>query len=212
MSPIPGQPEPAKAEPTDAELVARVALRDEDAFLALYRRRSAPVYRFALRMTGSEAVAEDVTQEVFLTLARDPGRFDPAQGTLASFLFGVTRNLALRRAEPARRFVPIEDEASAASVPEGLVDRRDPHDELDRNERIERVRRAVLALPEHYREVVALCDLEEVSYVEAADALGCSVGTVRSRLHRGRTLLSEKLRATEDGSPSPNGATKRCYA
>ena len=89
--------------------------------------------------------------------------------------------------------------------------------DLLRSEMIESVRQAVLALPSHYREVVVLCDLHEMSYLEAAAALSCAVGTVRSRLHRARSLLIERLRATdaqdketEAGSSLLN--TARCFA
>ena len=71
----------------------------------------------------------------------------------------------------------------------------DPLDELTRSELIEGVRQAVLALPQHYRETVVLCDLHELSYQETAAVLGCAVGTVRSRLHRARALLVERLRS-----------------
>ncbi|NBO65110.1 MAG: sigma-70 family RNA polymerase sigma factor [Acidobacteria bacterium] len=69
-----------------------------------------------------------------------------------------------------------------------------PHDDLIRRETIDSVRQAVLALPEHYREAIILCDLHEMSYQEVAQILGCSLGTVRSRLHRGRLLLLDRLR------------------
>jgi RNA polymerase sigma-70 factor (ECF subfamily) len=198
---------------SDTELLALARGGDEDAFVALYRRRQGPVYRFALRMTGSAAAAEEVAQEVFLTLVREPERYDASLGPLAAFLFGVARNLALRRGERGRTFVPIDADGADAVVPEGLVDRRDPHGELESAERVDRVRRAVMALPAHYRDVVVLCDLEEVSYADAADALGCSVGTVRSRLHRARSLLVEKLRASEESEPRPEGAARRrCFA
>jgi RNA polymerase sigma-70 factor (ECF subfamily) len=68
---------------------------------------------------------------------------------------------------------------------------------LTQNERIESLRKAVLTLPPAYREVVVLCDLNELEYAEAADVLGCAIGTIRSRLHRARTLLIEKMRADE---------------
>ncbi len=78
-----------------------------------------------------------------------------------------------------------------------------PLDEMSRTEAIEAVRRAVLALPERYREVVVLCDLQEMSYGETAEILGCAIGTVRSRLHRARALLIEKLRpACEEDAAS----------
>ena len=198
------------SEPTDQELLERMSLGDEEAFVTLYRRRQAAVYRFALQMSGSTTVAEDVTQEVFLTLARDPRRYDACQGKLPAFLIGIARNFVLRRVDRGRIFVPIDAETADAAPHEGLVDRRDPHDDLDRSERVARVRHAVMSLPSHYREVVVLCELEEMSYVEAADALDCSVGTVRSRLHRARALLVEKL--GERRAEPETGQQKRCFA
>lgn len=201
------------APETDEQLLERVRRGEEEAFVALYRRRQGPVYRFALQMTGSPSVAEDVTQEVFLTLARNPERFDPRQGALGAFLFGITRNLVLRRMTRGRIFVPLEPDTPDAATPEGLIDRRDPHDDLESNERAARVRQAVMSLPAHYREVVVLCDLEELSYADAAELLGCSVGTVRSRLHRARALLFDKLKPREDAAAAPEAAgTKRCLA
>lgn len=88
-----------------------------------------------------------------------------------------------------------------------------PLDEMSRAEAIEAVRRAVLALPEHYREVVVLCDLQEMSYGETAEILGCAIGTVRSRLHRARALLIEKLRpAREEEAASARVKSTRCFA
>jgi RNA polymerase sigma-70 factor (ECF subfamily) len=174
----------------DATLLRRMAGGDEQAFTALYRRRQAGVYRFALQMSGSEAIAEDVTQEVFLLLIREASSYDPGRGSLQAFLFGVARNKVLRVLERNRGGVPLDDEAEpcTATGDDALAN-------LTREEKVESVRQAVLALPVHYREVVLLCDLEEMDYAQAADALGCAVGTVRSRLHRARGLLLEKLRA-----------------
>jgi RNA polymerase sigma-70 factor (ECF subfamily) len=76
-----------------------------------------------------------------------------------------------------------------------LIAQTDPLADLTRDEMVEAVRRAVLALPAHYREVVLLCYLHELSYAEAADVIGCELGTVRSRLHRARALLAERLDA-----------------
>lgn len=191
---------------------------DEGAFTTLYRRRHAGVYRFALQMSGSEAIAEDVTQEVFLALMNDASRFDSSRGTLASYLYGIARNHVLRRLERDRPFVQIVDDAEdGQSHAERWVAEGNPHDELARNEMIGRLRQAVLALPEHYREVVVLCDLHEMSYVEAANSLGCAVGTVRSRLHRARSLLLGKLSANimnseRDAGSGESFRTVRCFA
>jgi RNA polymerase sigma-70 factor (ECF subfamily) len=173
----------------DEILVRRMAEGDEEAFTALYRRLQGGIYRFALQMSGSAAVAEDVTQDVFLLLIRESGRYEGGRGTVRAFLYGVARNHVLRALEKNRAGVPLEDEMEPAA-PSG-----DPLASLTREELLESVRQAVLALPAHYREVVVLCDLEEMGYAEAAVALGCAVGTVRSRLHRARSLLLDKLRA-----------------
>jgi RNA polymerase sigma-70 factor, ECF subfamily len=153
---------------------------DEDAFTTLYRRRQGPVYRFALQMTGSVVVAEDVTQEVFMALLSKTAKYDAGRGSLASFLFGIARNLVLRRIE---KTAEVEDYAG----PEDLLG------DLTRRETVEHVRRAVLSLPLVYREAVVLCDLQDTSYEEAALVLDCPIGTVRSRLNRGRSILAQKL-------------------
>lgn len=205
----------ALTPPSDTELLRLMLAGDEEAFTALYRRRQAGVYRFALQMSGSETIAEDVTQEVFMVLMRDGDNYDPARGSLPAFLYGVARNLVLRSFQRERAFVALGDDAGddESSVAEGLIAHGDPLGDLTRNEMIERVRHAVLALPAHYREVVVLCELHEMSYAETAAALGCAVGTVRSRLHRGRAMLIEKLRASDTGDAASHAfKTARCFA
>jgi RNA polymerase sigma-70 factor, ECF subfamily len=168
----------------EAELLRRMLAGDDGAFTALYRARHAPVYRFALQMTGSVVVAEDVTQEVFIALLDCGRRFDEERGSLASFLYGIARNLVRRRMERERETEEIGEFANEDDL---LGD-------LTRRETIEQVRRAVLSLPGTYREVVVLCDLQDLSYEDAAAAVECPVGTVRSRLNRGRAMLAKKLR------------------
>jgi len=206
----------ASPEHSDEELLRLTGAGDADAFTALYRRRQAGIFRFALQMCGSEGIAEDVTQEVFMTLVkRESQQFDPSRGTLASYLYGVARNQVLRRLEKERHFVPIIDETTEDGSGAGqLVATHDPLADLARNELIETVRLAVLALPAHYREVVVLCELHEMSYAEAAAVLDCAVGTVRSRLHRARALLVEKLREVrrEVAATAPNVDPLRCFA
>ncbi len=180
------------AAESDEELLLEMRSGDEQAFVALYRRRQAPVYRFALHMSGSPAVAEDVVQEVFLALIRDDCGYDPQRGTLAGYLFGIARKLILRQMERSRADVALEVEGEDSGLPE-LAVHDDPLDDLTRREGIDALHRAVLALPRRYREVVVLCDLEEVDYADAAAALNCPIGTVRSRLHRARALLLDKL-------------------
>lgn len=178
--------------PTDDELLVRLRRGEEDAFLTLYRRRHAAIYRFALHMSGSPSAAEDIVQEVFITLLRTDCGYNPERGTLSGYLFGVARKQALRQIERGRVDVAIESDSEEAPLPELSVD-DDPLADLTHRESLDALRRAVAALPRRYREVVALCDLEEIDYADAAAALGCPIGTVRSRLHRARALLLEKL-------------------
>src|SRR6202161_4194031 len=98
-------------ELTDDGLVQRMIAGDEEAFTLLYRRRHPAIYRFVLHMSGNAAIADDVTQEVFMALIRDAKRFDPARGNLSAFLFGVARNHLYKRWEQDRRLVPISGDA-----------------------------------------------------------------------------------------------------
>jgi RNA polymerase sigma-70 factor (ECF subfamily) len=173
-----------RVERTDEELLVGLQAGDQMAFTLLYRRRQGAIYRFALHMTGSLVVAEDVTQEVFLALLTGRLRFDAARGPLTPFLFGVARNRILKRLRRLKEVYAEED----CSIDEDLLGN------LVRREAVEQVRRAVLSLPAVYREVVVLCDLEESSYEDAALVLECPIGTVRSRLNRGRAMLAQKLK------------------
>jgi RNA polymerase sigma-70 factor (ECF subfamily) len=177
---------------TDDELFVRLRRGEESAFVALYRRRQGAIYRFVLHMSRSPEVAEDVTQEVFVALLRDACGYDPDRGTLSGYLFGIARKLLLRQIERGRVDVPLESDSEDAAIPE-LAVAGNALEDLTHREGIEALRRAIGTLPRRYREVVVLCDLEEVDYADAAGVLGCPIGTVRSRLHRARALLLDKL-------------------
>jgi RNA polymerase sigma-70 factor (ECF subfamily) len=192
----------APQPPSDEDLFRRLTFGDEEAFTALYRRWQGPIFRFGLRMSGSPAVAEDVAQEVFMALVTGSGRYDPNRGSLPSYLFGMARNQVRRRFEKERPYVAIPQ-----GNEEPAVTAEDLLEDLARSERVQRVREAVLALPPHYREVVVLFDLQLLSYQETADALGCAVGTVRSRLHRARALLLARL--GDRDAPPLHGAEAR---
>ena len=196
----------------DTELLDLMLSGNEEAFTALYRRRRDAIYQFALHMSGSQTLAEDVTQEVFMILIRQARALDPSRGTIAAYLCGIARNLVLRKLERDRLYVPITDGDEDGSCSHFTAS-GDPLGDLTHSETIETVRRAVGSLPPAYREVVVLCDLQEMSYVEAANILGCAVGTVRSRLHRARSLLIEKLGANkEEKMTIEKCSTKRCFA
>jgi RNA polymerase sigma-70 factor, ECF subfamily len=186
---------------SDETLLRHAMAGDEEAFTRLYRRLRGVVYRFARQMSGESSVAEDVTQDVFLILLRKGELYDPQRGSLSTYLMRIARNEILRRLDCDRAHVALVEEGSAPEkdTDENLIVRSNPLGNLMRDEEIESVRQAVLALPLHYREVVVLCDLEEMSYGEAAALLGCAIGTVRSRLHRARALLKRRLRGYEAG-------------
>jgi RNA polymerase sigma-70 factor (ECF subfamily) len=144
-------------------------------------------------MCGRDA-ADDVVQETFLAVLRGSGNYDPTKGSLGSYLFGIARHFVLKRLggrEIASFDLDEHDEQTAWAD-----ERPSVLDCLSREETIKAVRAAIASLPAPYREVVVLCDLQETSYSDAASIVQCPVGTVRSRLHRARALLTIKLAAT----------------
>jgi RNA polymerase sigma-70 factor (ECF subfamily) len=179
---------------SDGDLLRLLSGGDETAFLEFYRRNQGLVYRFALQMSGKTEIAEEVTQDVFMVVMASGARYDADRGSVAAYLYGIARNVVLRALERERPYLTTLDEADSVYVDGDVLG------DLTRNERMETLRKAVLALPPAYREVVVLCDLHERDYAEAATALGCAIGTVRSRLHRARALLMEKMRAGERDS------------
>jgi RNA polymerase sigma-70 factor (ECF subfamily) len=198
---IPGETRIAEPERDDV-LLRRAAKGDEEAFTLLYRRHQAAMYRFALRMTGSAWVAEEIVQDVFMILMRVPKKYDASRGTLGGFLYGIARNRVMKHLERLPREVSLEQKNEDGSGT-GIVlqDVMTPATWAETRERMEQVRAAVLELPAEFREAVVLCELEELSYEEAAQAAGCPIGTIRSRLHRGRALLLAKLEMLRDVPP-----------
>jgi RNA polymerase sigma-70 factor (ECF subfamily) len=188
------------AEPDrDDVLLRRAAKGDEEAFTLLYRRHQAAIHRFSLRMTGSAWAAEEIVQDVFMILMRDPKKYDSQRGTVGGFLYGIARNRVMKHLERLPREVSLEqknEDGSGAGIV--LQDVVTPANWAETRERMEQVRAAVLELPVEFREAVVLCELEELSYEEAARTAGCPVGTIRSRLHRGRALLLAKLEMLRD--------------
>ena len=174
-------------------LFARMLEGDEDAFAALYRRHRDGVHRFALLYCGNAAAAADVTQDTFVHLITQARRYDAARGSVGAWLCGVARNLARRHAGLREDATDPADLADDTDPPEMQVDRDTPLDRVLRNESAEEVRRAVAALAPHYRDVLILCELSELSYAETAQVCGIDIGTVRSRLSRARARLAQVL-------------------
>ena len=183
----------------DEELLKRSATGDEEAFAALYRRHADVLYRFAFRMTGSSWGAEEIVQDVFMTLVREPGKYDAERGTLPAFLFGIARNKIMKYNERLPREISLverQEDGSGGGLT--LRDSFTPAMWAEQRERLEKVRAAVMELPIEFRETVVLCELEEMTYDQAARMLDCPIGTIRSRLHRGRALLLAKLEMLRD--------------
>ncbi len=155
------------------------------------------VYRLALRLTGNRHDAEDLTQEVFVRVFRSLNTYTP--GTFEGWLHRITTNLFLDQARRKQRirFDHLSDEraarlASPAAAPEAAYADRTFDDDVEQ---------ALASLPPDFRAAVVLCDIEGLSYEEIAQILGAKLGTVRSRIHRGRALLRAALahRAPTDG-------------
>jgi len=171
---------------SDEELYRLMKSGDREAFGELYERRGPALRRYALHMSGSAAVAEEVSHEVFIQLMRANTNFDDKRGSLEGWMYGVARNLVrvIRRQGPVQE--PVDQPA-----------RHDILGELIHEESVTALHGALRELPVLYRDAVVLCDLEEMSYEEASRAMGCPVGTVRSRLHRARGLLAAKLKRSQ---------------
>ncbi len=203
------------AEVREELLIERLAAGDEEAFRSLYRRHQQPLYRYALHMTGRHEAAEEVVQEAFMVLIREGRKFDPSRGSLSAFLFGIARNHVHRLLEADGRYQGLPEEGVEGLAGQGFasfgLEDSDLTDRLARAELSARVREAVLSLPEHYREAVTLCDLEELGYEQAAAILHCPVGTIRSRLNRAREMLAEKLRIALAPKPVPRFSSTRAW-
>jgi len=171
---------------SDEELYRLMKGGDREAFGELYERRGPALRRYALHMSGSAAVAEEVSHEVFIQLMRANTNFDDKRGSLEGWMYGVARNLVrvIRRQGPVQE--PVDQPV-----------RHDILGDLITEESLTALHAALRELPILYRDAVVLCDLEEISYEEAARTMGCPVGTVRSRLHRARGLLAAKLKRTQ---------------
>jgi RNA polymerase sigma-70 factor, ECF subfamily len=178
--------------PTDErELLRQISKGNEAAFAAMYERFQGIVYRFALHVSGNAATAEEVTQEVFLQVIRNCNGYDATKGSLAAYLIGIARNLVRRRFEEQRELaLPEDSEEWVEAGPEVEVD---VLEQLDLQEMLGRLDKAIRALPEQYRAAVVLCEMEEMSYADAAAALDCAPGTVASRLNRARKMLQARL-------------------
>ena len=172
---------------TDEALVARAGRGEEAAFLALYERHRDAIYRFAYRLLGSTALAEEIAHDCFLDLLSRPGAFDPARASLRTYLYAAARNLALKH------FRHVELTLAESGAAECASTAREPLAELLAAELAEAVRRAVVSLPPLQREALVLFEYEELSLAEVAAVVGADVGQVKARLKRARANLRARL-------------------
>lgn len=177
---------------SDEKLQKAALAGSGDAMAALYQRHGGLVFRFTLGMSKNRALAEEITQEVFLALLTQIGRFDAGRGTLSTWLCGIARRQLWKHL--GRYDATMISELDEKSAAESTSPDDGPAELLLRQEAIAAVRAGMEELPPVLREVVILCALEEMSYEEAAHALAVPVGTVRSRLHRAKTRLAGLLR------------------
>jgi RNA polymerase sigma-70 factor, ECF subfamily len=177
----------------DESLMRKVANGSLDAVAFLYERHGDLVYRFAMRLSGDRPTAEEVTEDVFVAMIRQAGSFDSTRGQLSTWLCGIARNLIWTRGGSSQRWQPMD---SLEGEPHTEAVHDNPAVALDRAEVVSIVREGLERLPPHLKEVIILCEFEELSYEQAAGILTIPVGTVRSRLHRAKKQLAMLLRRT----------------
>jgi RNA polymerase sigma-70 factor (ECF subfamily) len=187
----------------EGELLRMAARGDEAAFLLLYERHRTPVFRFACRMLGASAPAEDVTQECFLSVLRRPAAFEPGRASLRTYLCAIARNLALKQLRRRGQETTADDPPEEGPETGGDAD---PLQRVIDEEAAEVVRRAVAALPPLQREVVVLFEYEGLSLAETAAVCGIDVGSVKSRLHRARERLRRGLAPLLRAGPAQSTA------
>src|SRR6476660_9222680 len=181
------------------DLVKAARTGREDALLQLFDDHHLPLFRFAYRLTGSVADAEDIVQECFLELLRPACSYDPGRTSVRTYLFGVVRNQSLKR----WRKGDVAGEANGNG--ENRLDARQRHDrspeaEVLRTELEGVVSRAVMQLPETQREALILAHYEQMPLAEIARVMVLDVGAVKSRLQRARAALKETLAAYAPGA------------
>jgi RNA polymerase sigma-70 factor, ECF subfamily len=183
---------------TDHDLVDRVLAGDREAFTAILERHQRRIFNFVYRMVGDRTTAEDVTQEVFLKAYEALPRFRKA-AAFSTWLFRIAHNHCLNVLKERRREVvmgrPADGSADANPVPQIVDPSASAEEVLEQRELQALVHDKLNELTPDYRAILVLRDVQGLSYEEIAAALEIELGTVRSRLHRARGELKEKLRS-----------------
>lgn len=191
----------------DRALVARVSEQDGGALEALYRRYGRPCYGLSRRILIDEQLAQDVVQEVFLTVWRDAGKFDPSRGAFSSWLLSMTHHKAVdavRREETLRKRRTTEDVLEDALSDAPAVD-----DEVWSLLRRSRVRDALALLPDAQREALTLAYFGGYTQREIAGITSAPLGTVKTRMLAGMRRLRELLDEISDASTNDSTDTPR---
>lgn len=189
---------------SDTELLRQMRQGDKAAFTALYRRHHAVLYRYAILRCGSPGIAADVVQDVFLGLLTEQFKYDALKGSLAYFLFGVARNLAMKHDSALQKTTnttstnSLLDDEDEDEVFDTICDDAAPLERLLHKQMAEDLRQGIACLAPHYRDVLILYEIHDMSYLEIADICQINVGTVRSRLSRARQALAERLSSHRD--------------
>lgn len=188
--------QPAADNAEELALCKRVAAGDERAFEVLVDRYQHRVFGFCARMLGDRAEAEDIAQDVFVTLYKSAGNFR-GDSAFSTWLFRVAKNQSLnrikyleRRGRSARRRDSEGDERVARLEDHEALR---PDDAVADRQQAAMVQDAISELAEEHRAVVVLRDMEELSYDEISDITGLPLGTVKSRIHRARSALAKRL-------------------
>jgi RNA polymerase sigma-70 factor (ECF subfamily) len=182
----------------DERLMSAVQNGDRESFGRLVARHKVPIVNFLYRYTLDRDLAEDLAQEVFLRVFREARSFDPLRGKATTWIYTVARNLAR---DVARRkkfelkansaFCERRGRLTPADMATSLDD--DPVSALERKETMKAVRSSLARLPEKYRAVFVLCELQELSYQDVGAVVGCSEKTVSSRLSRARDRFRREM-------------------
>ena len=174
---------------TDEQLLEQAAHGNTAAFQILYERYRDPIFRFAYRLLGSVEAAEDVAHDCFLSLIKEPGRFDSTRASLRTYLYAAARNLAAKRYHNLGRETAIEELADELQTTE----RNEPIRRVLNDELAGEVERAISELPPLQREALVLFEYEDLSLAEIAAVVGADSGTVKGRLFRAREKLRTRL-------------------
>lgn len=174
---------------TDELLLEKAEGGDQAAFVELYQRHRNGIFRFAYRLLGSAEIAEDITHDCFLSLIKQPANFDPARGSLRTYLYAAARNLAMKHFRGSDRETALDELVDDFPIPA----REEPLPRLLDEELALKVKEAVLSLPPLQREALVLFEYEGLSLNEVSSVVGADVGAVKARLHRARQSLRNRL-------------------